>query len=216
MEIDGDVVVDDDGGGNYEGEGDGGDGDDGRVDDFDDNSVNGSHSDDYVNEGVEIEKNSAEKESSITEVTEGEMMNANCVCDVVNYFCIVLTKPLYPGAPISIQASWFACIYFSTKNHLSDAATKELLDLIAIHCPETNNCAKSTYVLHKKKMVDTESAILTFCTDCFNEIKDSKKCSNDTYTKAAAAFSYLTFLPFEKHLINIFTGTVEECIFFFE
>lgn len=114
--------------------------------------------------------------------------------------------PLYPGAPISTQASWFACHYFATTNHLSDAATKQLLDLIAIHYPETSNCAKSTYVLRKKLEADAKSRIHTYCSVCFKEIMDSTQCSNDTCKKAAATFCYLTILPFEKHLINIFTG----------
>ena len=134
------------------------------------------------------------------------MIDEDGICGVVHFFHMAPAVPLYPGAPISTQASWFACNYFATKSHLSDAATKELLDLIAIHCPETSNCAKSTYVLRNKLEAVAESEVHTFCSICFKEIKDSNLCSNDSCTKAAATLCYLTFLLFEKHLVNIFTG----------
>ncbi|KAL5497143.1 hypothetical protein EMCRGX_G013563 [Ephydatia muelleri] len=58
--------------------------------------------------------------------------------------------PLYSDAPLSTKASWIACNYFSVTNNLSEAATKQLLDLIAIHCPKRDQCARSTYQLRKR------------------------------------------------------------------
>ena len=51
--------------------------------------------------------------------------------------------PLFSAAPISMKASWLACNYFAVTNNLSEAATKQLLDLIAIHCSETDQRAKA-------------------------------------------------------------------------
>ena len=113
------------------------------------------------------------------------------------------TSLLYPGAPISMKASWFACNYFARTNNLSDAATKQLLNLIAIHCIDKNNCALSTYVLRKRLEIDVQSEIKKFCSQCFKEIKDTNNC---ICSQKKSAICYLTFLPFDKHLVNIFEG----------
>ena len=115
------------------------------------------------------------------------------------------TSPLYLGAPISMKASWFACNYFARTNNLSDGATKQLLDLVAIHCIDKNNCAKSTYVLRKRLEIDVQSEIKKFCSQCFKEIKDTNNC---ICSQKKSTICYLIFLPFDKHMVNIFEGNM--------
>ena len=85
------------------------------------------------------------------------------------------TVPLYQGAPISVKASWLAANYFAVTNNLSDSTTKQLLDLIAIHCPETNSFATSTFQLRNKLNCD-EADIFMYCSRCMNKIVMSNKC----------------------------------------
>ena len=47
--------------------------------------------------------------------------------------------PLYTAAPLSMKACWLACNYFAITNNLSEATTKQLLDLIMVHCSETDH-----------------------------------------------------------------------------
>ena len=115
------------------------------------------------------------------------------------------TVPLYQGAPISVKASWLAANYFAVSNNLSDSATKQLLDLIAILCPETNLFAKSTFQLRNKLKCD-ETDIFMYCSKCMNKIVKSNNCVNFECKKVKAKVCYLAVLPFEQHLCTIFTG----------
>ena len=97
---------------------------------------------------------------------------------------------------ISAKASWLAANYFAVSNNLSDSATKQLLDLIAIHCPETNLLAKSTFQL-KNKLNCEETNIFMHCSRCMNKIVKSNNCVNFECKKVKAKVCYLAVLPFE-------------------
>ena len=43
--------------------------------------------------------------------------------------------PLYPGATISKEASWLSIYHYAISNRLTDAAMKELIELIKVHIP---------------------------------------------------------------------------------
>ena len=43
--------------------------------------------------------------------------------------------------------------------------------LSAVHCPETSNCSKSTYVLRNKLEAVAEYEVHTFCSICFKELR---------------------------------------------
>ena len=55
--------------------------------------------------------------------------------------------PLYPGAPISKEASWLSIYHNAISNRLTDDAMKELIELIKVHLPSSDVCPTSLYSL---------------------------------------------------------------------
>ena len=115
--------------------------------------------------------------------------------------------PLYPRAPISKEASVLACNYFAITNKLSDAATKQLLDLIRIYCcSDATQFAPCMYKLKKLHICSNDFEMYRFCSQCMKKLDDLQLCSENTCGIKKAQACYLAFLPFHKHLTNIFTG----------
>ena len=82
--------------------------------------------------------------------------------------------PLYDGAPLTKQASILLIQKFSFRHRLSQAASKDLLQLVKAHCPRPNVCCSSTYYL-KKNVLPAVNSIQCkeYCTNCFNEATSS-------------------------------------------
>ena len=99
-----------------------------------------------------------------------------------------------------MKASWLACNYFAVTNNLSEAATKQLLDLIAIHCSETDQCAKSTFQLRKRLNPFDDVEMHMYCSECMKELSDAKKCID----RNCRSVCYLSILPFHQHLCTMF------------
>ena len=78
------------------------------------------------------------------------------------------SQPLYSGAPITAQASWLSIYRFNLAKKLTDAATKQLIDLVAIHCPKPNVCPKSLYIL-RSRMGCMETCNSSYCATCHSE-----------------------------------------------
>ncbi|KAL5505856.1 hypothetical protein EMCRGX_G007386 [Ephydatia muelleri] len=114
--------------------------------------------------------------------------------------------PLYSDAPLSTKASWIACNYFSVTNNLSEAATKQLQDLIAIHCPKRDQCARSTYQLRKRLNLFDDVEMHMYCSECMKELKDTKKCIDRNCRRKRSKVCYLSLLPFHQHLSTIFSN----------
>lgn len=114
--------------------------------------------------------------------------------------------PLYTGAPLSNEASWLSIYHYAVSNQLTDRATRQLLDLVRIHCPSPNSCPPSLYKLKKQYHVGfIESS--QFCSGCMSEVpKDHKRCLKRECRMTKSQLCYFSVLPFEQHLQEIFTG----------
>ena len=79
--------------------------------------------------------------------------------------------PLYPGAPISKEASWLSIYHYAISNWLTDVAMKELIELIKVHIPSSKLCPTSLHSL--KKCFGNMNAVTTlhFCSNCQQEVE---------------------------------------------
>ena len=120
----------------------------------------------------------------------------------------VPSQPLYPGAPLFAQASWLSIYRFSLANKLTDAATKKLLDLVAIHFPKPNVCPKSLYIL-KSRIGCMETCNYSYCATCHSEVEDANRgCIKSICKSTSAQVCYCTLLSLESYL----KGIVEVCV----
>ena len=115
--------------------------------------------------------------------------------------------PLYPGAPLSMEASWLSIHQFAISNHLTDSATKQLLDLIRIHCPQSSPYPPSLYNLRKKLGLNDGVTNLHYCSNCMTKV--SKECPNRICRRTKSQLCHFSILPFQSHLHNIFTSMEE-------
>ena len=116
------------------------------------------------------------------------------------------SQPLYSGAPITAQASWLSIYRFSLANKLTDAATKQLIDLVAIHCPKPNVCPKSLYIL-RSRMGCMETCNSSYCATCHSEVEDvNVGCVKSVCKSTSTQICYFTLLSFESRLKGILEG----------
>ena len=131
-----------------------------------------------------------------------------------NYFPLFVTGvgntfniPLYAGAPLSMEASWYAIYQYAVSNKLSYQATTQLLELIRIHCPSPNLCPKSLYLLKKHLSNMKNCTSLQYCSHCMGDVPTCQKyCSKRDCKKSGAQLCYLSILPFEEHIKDLFSG----------
>lgn len=116
------------------------------------------------------------------------------------------TVPLYPGAPLSIKASWLSIYQYAASNRLTDHATQQLLDLMRIHCPEPNSCPPSLHKLKKELGSNDDIISLYYCSNCLKNITTSGVCSGRGCKRMKSQVCYFSILPFEKRLHDIFSG----------
>ncbi len=113
------------------------------------------------------------------------------------------SEPLFPGAPLTTEASWCAIMQFAISHKLTYTALSELADLIKAHCPSPNNCPSSVYKLKKHFSYLTEGCNhYRFCSACLTMI-EGKTCA---CRSKKAEQCQLSTLPFEKHLKWIYSG----------
>ncbi|KAL5510014.1 hypothetical protein EMCRGX_G005479 [Ephydatia muelleri] len=113
------------------------------------------------------------------------------------------SNSLYPGAPLTTQASWLSIYRFCLANKLTDVATKQLLDLVSIHCPKPNACPKSLYLL-KSLFGCMETVNTYYCATCYGEVGDLMKgCLKHKCKTTSAQVCYFTRLSFESRLKSI-------------
>lgn len=109
------------------------------------------------------------------------------------------SQPLYTGAPLNAQASWLSIYRFSLANKLTDVATRQLLDLIAINCPKPNVCSKSLYLL-KCRMGCMETVNLYYCATCHGEVEDVViGCIKPKCKSTSAQICYFTIYSVLNH-----------------
>ena len=102
----------------------------------------------------------------------------------------------YPGVPISTPVHLLACNYFAITNKLSDSATKQLLTLIRIHCPDAT---QSKYKLKKQHNFSNDFEMYRFCFQCMKKLDNVQLFSEKTCkTNKADELSCCT--PIYKHL----------------
>ena len=58
-------------------------------------------------------------------------------------------EPLYKGALLSVPSSNVLIYKFSMRHNISNEGMSDLLKLIALHCPISNNCVGSVFLLRK-------------------------------------------------------------------
>lgn len=117
-----------------------------------------------------------------------------------------------------MRASWLSIYQFAISNRLTDSATKQLLELVRIHCPSSSSCPPSLYKLKKQLGCMCNSIkILNFCSICMEEVlnsSSSKQCPKRECRKKKSQLCYFSALPFEKHLQDIFTGIAQiKCVY---
>ena len=116
------------------------------------------------------------------------------------------SDPLYPGAPLTAQASWLSIYRFCLANKLTDVATKQLLDLVSIHCPKPNLSPKSLYLL-KNMLGCMETINKYYCSTCYGKVEDAiKGCLKQECKTASTQVCYFTLLSFESRLKSIVEG----------
>lgn len=123
-----------------------------------------------------------------------------------NIFSEFNASPLYPGAPISKEASWLSIYTYAASNRLTDIAIIGLLDLIKIHVPSSELCPSSIYKLKRGLGNPNDFKTLYFCSNCKNEVP--KQCPSSVCKKKGAKTCYFCILPFENYLRDIFSGKV--------
>ena len=125
-----------------------------------------------------------------------------------------LGEPLYENAPICEEESLLLISLFATRHGLSDVALQNLLQLLALHCPEPNRCTTSLF-RYKRLM-----AKLTFqdfhgapdkkhvCGKCHQEspgdICINRDCSR--YEETAFKTNTLITLPIAPQVSHLVSG----------
>ena len=194
---------------------DGNDGDDSSEnsdDEYDDHSVDDNVNDEDHDGGVYPDDNDDGKTEDDVGGTTEEIPQP-LTAAVLKKLSLL---PLYSDAPLSTKASWIACNYFSVTNNLSEAATKQLLDLIAIHCPKRDQCARSTYQLRKRLNPFDDVEMHMYCSECMKELKDTKKCIDRNCRRKRSKVCYLSLLPFHQHLSTIFSSRLYQLILIYK
>ena len=195
---------------------DGNDGDDGSEnsdDENDDHSVDDNVNDEDHDGGVYPDDNDDGKTEDDVGGTTEEIPQPLTAAVLKKKLSLL---PLYSDAPLSTKASWIACNYFSVTNNLSEAATKQLLDLIAIHCPKRDQCARSTYQLRKRLNPFDDVEMHMYCSECMKELKDTKKCIDRNCRRKRSKVCYLSLLPFHQHLSTIFSSRLYQLILIYK
>ena len=102
--------------------------------------------------------------------------------------------PLYNGASLSAETSSWAIMQFAISNKLTYSAISEPLELIKLHCPASNSCVRSLYMLKKQFNQHSECQTFNYSSKCMAELDiKAKCCSRWACIAARAVCSHLTW-----------------------
>ena len=87
-----------------------------------------------------------------------------------------------------------------------EASTQHLLDLIQLHCANSDNSIKTVYKLRKSYKVTRGIEILKYCSNCLEQI-ENKSCSNIVCKGSCSKICYFSLLPFEEQIVRVCEGT---------
>ena len=126
---------------------------------------------------------------------------------------------LYDGAPLSTEASYCTLLQYAVTNHLSFHALNQLIELVKIHCPQSNKCVPSEHALKKHfEMLQGSYEVSLFCSFCFDEIsKDDKFCKKRRCQRRRSDVCQLVCLPIGIRIKQLCEGmlsneTVKMCL----
>lgn len=87
---------------------------------------------------------------------------------------------LYNNAPLTLNESMLCTLAFAVRHNLSGAAIADLLQLISIQLPKSNNMMKTLYFF-KKYFSNLQAPVKLhyYCSECYSQLADDKtKCVN--------------------------------------
>lgn len=110
-----------------------------------------------------------------------------------------LFEPIYPGSKLTICGVYFSIMHFSHKNKLTYTAIDNLLDLIALFCPEDSKIPSSFYEFRKffQKFSSTHEKE-TYCFECETSTNGSS-CSTPNCS-GSCGVGHMVHLSIEKSL----------------
>lgn len=104
---------------------------------------------------------------------------------------------LYFGAPITLNESMMAILTLSFTHNLSRACLDDILQLVSIHCPPSNQCTNNLR-LFKKHFAKSKSLVSRhyYCTTCYESLKSkSQVCGQCNQRRGVAFFIEVPILP---------------------
>jgi len=81
-------------------------------------------------------------------------------------------RPLYPGAPLTLNQSMLAILSLSISHKLTKACLSDILKLVELHCIEPNLCATSLYRFSKYfENIQSPVVFHYYCSACVNTLE---------------------------------------------
>ena len=117
--------------------------------------------------------------------------------------------PLFHDSQLTRSSSHLLITKFAARHSLSDVALKDLLRLIKLHCPPSNNCYRTLYEFHKDSDYTKKNITLHYyCTKCTQEVKDLNEeicytCQSELKVKGSVS-SFLE-ISVESQLQSLFS-----------
>lgn len=100
-------------------------------------------------------------------------------------------KPLYPGSEISVFQSHLLLYQFFIKHGLTNEGCMELLTLLNVHLPSSENLPKSAYTLKQfftRLFPDLVSSIHYYCSCCHRYLVEGSSCGECAGEAAKESF----------------------------
>jgi hypothetical protein len=123
-------------------------------------------------------------------------------------------KPLYEGALLSVPASNVLLYKFTMRHNLSNEGLSDLLKLVALHCPTSNNCVGSVFLLKKHFGASKlKTKFHYFCGTCYISVDEAAylcpnpDCGEDLASNGAMA-SFIE-LSIEQQLEKILSRKLQ-------
>jgi hypothetical protein len=158
-----------------------------------------------VGEFVETEQPMVEPEM-IMDVDPTSGVNTSCNESVFQP-CIPadLFEPIYPGSKLTICGAYFSIMHFSHKNKLTYTAIENLLELIALFCPDASKIPPTFYKL--RNFFQQFSGVhekQRFCFEC-EKLTNNSSCSMPNCLSSLGE-GHMVHLSIEKSLQVIITS----------
>ena len=123
---------------------------------------------------------------------------------------------LFDNCQLARQQSHLLITKYAARHSLSKVALQDLLSLIRLHCPPTNNCYHTLYKFHKdSSSVENTINLVYYCANCTQEVCDLSKdiccsCKNDL--KAKGSLSSFMEISIENQLKGLFSSKLNSII----